>query len=276
MAANSQWPKWWQWPNVLALDASLVGVGWLIALAQANGVQIGIAPAVVLGLSIWLVYIADRWLDVRKLPLAQLPTVRHQFIKRWAMPFFVLWLIILITDLFLAIRSLDRIQILSGLIVVFLALIHTVLSQIQTRLSIPKEARISLIYMAGVGTFLSNEPALWPGILVPLGLFGLLCFINCSMIAAKEIEFDATMGRQSIANSSGLQIFQFQIIALFVLFVGLFLPESLIETDGPVAGAAIGLTIIGIQEYNIKPELFRVLADAILLVPWLFLFNVHA
>lgn len=276
MPVNPQWPKWWQWPNVLALDAALVGVGWLMVLAQNNEVQIGLTAPLVLGLSIWLVYTADRWLDVRKLSLSQLPTVRHRFMKRWATAFFVFWLIILTADLFLAIHGLDRTQILAGFIVVTLALIHTVLSQVQTRLNIPKEARISLIYMAGVGIFLSNEPALWPDILVPLVLFGLLCFINCSMIANKEVEFDVTMGRQSIANSSGLQIYQFQIIALFVLFVGLFLPEDLIETDGPVAGAAIGLTLIGIQRYNIKPELFRVLADTILLIPWLFLLNVHA
>lgn len=72
----------WQWPNLLALDAALIALAWQAAFAAALGNEVSAAAQIVLGLSVWLTYMADRLFDVAKRPLQQLHSTRHQFAKQ--------------------------------------------------------------------------------------------------------------------------------------------------------------------------------------------------
>ena len=62
----------WQWPNLLAVDAALIALAWQAAFAAALGNEVSAAAQIVLGLSVWLTYMADRLFDVAKRPLQQL------------------------------------------------------------------------------------------------------------------------------------------------------------------------------------------------------------
>ena len=74
--------KLWQWPNALALDAALIALLWLTALAGALRVELSAAAYAVLGLSVWLTYMADRLYDVTPREANALLSVRHRFAKR--------------------------------------------------------------------------------------------------------------------------------------------------------------------------------------------------
>ena len=68
----------WLWPHLLSLDAPLVAVAWSALLARS--LQMSVQPAVllILALTVWVIYAADRLLDVR----THLPaTSRHLFAR---------------------------------------------------------------------------------------------------------------------------------------------------------------------------------------------------
>ena len=52
---------WWLWPNVLALDAPTVAVVWQRFLGWAFDSPVPAVASVVLGLTVWSIYLADRW-----------------------------------------------------------------------------------------------------------------------------------------------------------------------------------------------------------------------
>lgn len=70
---------------MLSLEAPLVAVLWLVALARLDG--FAIMPGVLPGLAaaVWGIYILDRLLDSWPLPADRLD-VRHQFYRRWRWP----------------------------------------------------------------------------------------------------------------------------------------------------------------------------------------------
>jgi len=75
---------WWLWPSLLSLEAPLVAVAWLYMFARAWGVTY--LPAGVyfgLGLAVWLIYVVDRWIDLRMRDAGD-PALgrRHQFHAR--------------------------------------------------------------------------------------------------------------------------------------------------------------------------------------------------
>ena len=75
-------PKpWWLYPNLLSLDAPLVAVAWLHVFAKTW--RLGYHPweaYVTLGLTVWVIYVADRLLDVSMVggPSSKLEA-RHRF-----------------------------------------------------------------------------------------------------------------------------------------------------------------------------------------------------
>ncbi|MEM1084536.1 MAG: hypothetical protein AAGI48_10515 [Verrucomicrobiota bacterium] len=81
----------WLWPNLLSLDAPLVAVAWLYMFARAWRVDFHPWHAyVALGLTVWLIYVADRLLDVR-MKDADDPSLgrRHDFHARHQKKFLI-------------------------------------------------------------------------------------------------------------------------------------------------------------------------------------------
>jgi hypothetical protein len=73
--ARASYPLW-LWPNLLSLDAPLVAVTWCALLARSLGLDAAPATLLLLGAAVWIIYAADRLLDVRRTPPG---TARHQF-----------------------------------------------------------------------------------------------------------------------------------------------------------------------------------------------------
>lgn len=72
----------WLWPHVLSLEAPLVAVLWLLALARQS--HFSLMPGVVAGLAVtvWMIYVADRLLDAWGKPAGEL-SLRHRFYQKW-------------------------------------------------------------------------------------------------------------------------------------------------------------------------------------------------
>ena len=63
VASDSPTP-WWLWPNLLNLDSPMLAVIWQEQFARIAGVNLAFGDRLLLFCCTWLVYCADRVLDV--------------------------------------------------------------------------------------------------------------------------------------------------------------------------------------------------------------------
>ena len=245
----------WQWPNILAIDAALVAVLWQLALARVLNIEIGWGASGVLGLSVWLTYVADRLYDVRSREKVLLFSLRHQFAKRYSQTLWHVWFVLLAMNLLLA-RQLTAMQVKNGSLLLIFCLLYTVLNQKLSRRFFPKEICVALIYAGGVIIFLP--------VAHPIGFFGvftLLCLLNCLMIGAREKVIDAKMHVHSVAALVG----EYWLAPLALIGAGL----TIWLGDELWLGLAISFGLLGLLHglrKRISVEAFRVLADTVLVV----------
>ncbi len=102
------------WLNLLCLDAPIVAVSWQWLFAHTFG-AISISPfALLLFLTAWLIYLADRFADTIKLPLDSPISLRHRFCREHMIGWWVAIVVIFFLDAALALRSLDLQMLLLG------------------------------------------------------------------------------------------------------------------------------------------------------------------
>ena len=73
----------WEWPQRLSLEAPLVAVVWLGALAKVHGLKLMPEVYAGLGLMVWGIYLVDRTLDARRWDPEVPWTARHAFCARY-------------------------------------------------------------------------------------------------------------------------------------------------------------------------------------------------
>lgn len=246
--------QFYQWPNILAIDAALIAVAWQAALASNTWSVVGWAAYVVLGLSVWLTYMADRLFDVNSHPLEALVSLRHRVAKQHSRLLWRIWCGVLVLNLGIA-TQLTSLQLQKGVMLLGICLIYTFLNQKLSRRFFPKEICVALIYTGGVVVFVPGSISL--GIILSLAW---LCWVNCLIIGVREKEIDAKMQVHSIASiatESYLAPLTFGSIPV-ILYA-----SSLV--DIPMAFCALSLGILYLLRKRIELEDFRVLADATLL-----------
>ena len=241
----------WQWPNILAIDTALVSILWQLGLVRALNTEIGWAASAVLGLSVWLTYVADRLFDVKSREKVALFSLRHQFAKRYHQALWYVWFVMLAINLLLA-KQLTAMQLKKGCLLLIFCLLYTTLNQKLSRHFFPKEICVALIYASGVIIFM---PVAYP--LGFFGVFALLCLLNCLMIGAREKVIDAKMRIHSVTPL----IAEGWLTPLALLGMGLA-----IWRGGELwLGMALSLGLLGLLHglrRRISMETFRVLADA--------------
>jgi RsiW-degrading membrane proteinase PrsW (M82 family) len=274
-------PLWWQWLTILSLDAPVVAVLWQWLLARVAGATVGWHHEFILGLSIWLAYAADRWIEGWRLAPAQIRTQRHHFYQRWRWPLCVVWGVALGADVTVSGHWLTRREFAAGSLLLLPVFAYLLSPQFVHRLSrwrAPKEICVALLFGGGVAVFLLAQPGSSPRALAgPLGGFTLLCFANCALIAVWEQAVDQAHGQTSFA-------LQFRRAHLFTHLLPWLLALGAFgvawNARGPVrtalvctalSGALLGL--LDLVQPSIGPRLARVLADIALMTPlavWLF------
>lgn len=247
--------KIWQWPNVLGLDAAAIAMAWMgVFAAYSEGNPPDAATYLVLGLSVWLTYLADRLLDVQNRPMHRLLSKRHRFAKRNRILLWRLWLLVLLFAFALAVFRLNPTQLWKGTILLCVCLAYTVLNQLLSKAYFPKEIFVAGIFAAGTQIFITGAN-MGP----PVLLFGLLCLINCLLIAEKEKAVDARLRVQSAMGQVPFPVLGSVALIAFAL-------EPMSSLGLTLFAPGIALALLFYFRQLIEVEAFRVLCDAVLLL----------
>jgi len=241
---------WWLWPNVLALDAPAVAVVWQQFLGRAFGVAVPAAALFVLGLTVWGIYLADRWWDARS-GTANQP--RHAFAAANPGLIGVSIVALLAAAGFaftLPISYLVAGALLGALVAVYFGLVHLLKPNAVTARG-GKEMLVGLLFAAGVAVPLvadTHDAVRW---LPAVCGFGVVCWLNCRVIDRWEGEVSGDDTREPSLG-----------IATFVLASLVLRPVAF-----ALASAAALLLVVHTVQPRIGPRVARVLADLALLTP---------
>lgn len=268
-------PEWWLWPTILSLDAPAVALAWQSLLALVVGVRLAAHHIVLLGLSVWLAYAADRWIEGWRLTPQTVRTQRHAFFLRWRWPTFAVWLTILLGAVGLAVARLNLREWVASLGLLAATLVYLLSHQLLHRhhpWRVPKEVCVAVIIALGA--------ALYPATLAserlvhlagPVLLFLLLSLANCLLISVWEWEVDIQHGQTSLALSYS----QTQVIArwlpsgIALLGLGLALTHNGAIRNAATCGVFSAVLLAGLAraQPQLGREHSRVLADVVLLTP---------
>jgi len=247
----------WLWPNLLSLDAPIVALLWQLLFVRCFHGSLGMLPAALLAVAVWLIYVADRTLDAWRGHVEQ---ARHKFYRRHWRAVLPIWIVALGTAGWMAWSRLPGPLFMEGVAVasgtgLYLAAVH--LSPRLLRHANSKESAIAVLF--GLGASL----AAWPGVqtvsdVLAILLFSCLCWMNCAAIEDWEHGHEL---RPSVIAAAGL-------VAVIAAF---FLREHRPILGGAETAGALGLVLLDRLQRRCSPEALRVLADVVLLTPVVFL-----
>jgi hypothetical protein len=257
----------WLIPHILSLDAPLVALAWQALLALHTGLPLRAPGRVVLALTVWLIYVADRLLDVRALAQAP-PTARHRFYFDHQP--FALGLVAAIATVDAAIIGFNlRPEVFrtglipSGCVAGYLVLVH------RTRFRVPKELLVAFLFTAGtfvVASTNARDPIreLWlPGI-----TFFVLCLANLILIERWEAAELRSAGepRHWITDT---------LCRTYPVWLAGLAVACAIQVNSPwyrsVAMSAAGLLALLAVGERWRLDVRRALSDVVLLTPVFFL-----
>ena len=180
---------WWLWPNLLSLDAPVVAVLWQSFLAGAAGLDVPFSASAALGLTVWGIYLADRWLDVRF--GRQENTERHRFVARNLRFIAGLAALALLAAGAIAWLALPNDYLKVGAVVAGLAMLHFAAVHLfpvrPTGYEGLKELSVGAVFAIGVAVPLIATTARTDRQWVAGAIaFGGLCGMNCLLISRRE------------------------------------------------------------------------------------------
>ncbi len=267
-------PRWWQWPTILSFDAPAVAFLWQWLLARSVNVTLHAQHAFILGASVWLAYVGDRWIEGWR--LSRVFTLRHLFYQRWRWPVAGVWLAVLISDVGVALLELTAPEFRAGLVLLAFVMTYLFSHQLVHRnhgWRAPKEVCVAVLLGGGVALFpLVQSPfACWL-LMPPLVFFMLLCFVNCVLISAWECEVDEMHGQTSIALQFRRGM-AFSTAAPWVLagaaaaFTAVWAGDKARPAILCAIASSVSLGVVDVLEPRFGRQLARVLADFALMTP---------
>lgn len=267
--------KWWQWAAILSLDAPAVSLAWQAMFAKVAGARLAGHYFVLLGLSVWLAYSADRWIEGWRLTVETVRTQRHYFFLRWRWPAFYVWLVVLGCGVGLAFARFTVREWTASLALLAVTMVYLLSHQLIHRESlwrVPKELCVAVIIALGAALY----PAASDGVRMaalsgPVIMLFLLGLANCLLISDWEREVDARHRQTSLA----LQFTQVRHLARWLpAGIAILGAAQALTARGAVRQAAwcgtasaVLLTVISHNQRRMGWERARVLADAALLTP---------
>lgn len=257
----------WLCPQVLSLDAPAVAVTWQWLFARSFHIPVPLSVLFVTGASVWMIYAGDHLLDVK---VGAIYSARHRFVFRHLRSYRVaLAAIALMT--FVAAWHLPPSIWACGVAVAaavfaYLAAVHS--GRAFLRRYWPKEFVVGAVFAIGssIATWTATSHA-WPSIT----LFAALCIINCSSVDYWEWQRNRVLLRypHRLTRFAAKHFFvaSFGILAFSALVLYLA-PNPAIASAGLSAILLIG---VGAARSRLSPDAARLLADAALLTPLIFL-----
>jgi hypothetical protein len=276
-------PKFWLWPNLLSLDAPFVALLWQILFIRCFHVAAEPVPAILLVASVWLIYAADRALDAWR---GECASPRHRFYRAYWRILLPVWMAVLAVSAWLALTRLPMVLLRRGCfllaaVIVYLVVVHGFKKSFERHAHrrrpplFTKEASVGFLFALGASL------VAWTNVhtaadAASIGLFFMLCWINCAAIQKWES-----------GSSLGLTRLPMPRPAI----------RSTADNDWPVGWAAMGVAVLAVALLwmhrpvlggaemasafafvaldragrRFSPDVLRVLADVALLSPMVFL-----
>ena len=264
---------WWLWPHLLSLDAPAVALAWQDWWSRCAHVPLGWGERSVLGLGVWLIYLADRLADVSRGRPEDASTARHAFAAAGSGP--LRWLAVGVGVVLVATapRVLPGGEFRDGLGLLAAAgtyfwLIHRGRSLGWTR-RWPKEATVGGMFALGTVFFaLGRLPS--AQVVVAVALFGMVCFLNCALITSWERGLGDRRDPASLLNAFPRLVNDGSLRRLCILTA--LLAASLAAAWRtplllPVALAAAALACLDGGRRHLSADALRCWVDIVLLTP---------
>jgi len=265
----------WHWLTILSIDAPLVALVWQECFALSFGVALAPVHRAVLALSVWLAYMADRWLDGRQLDPRHVVTARHAFARQFERPIAFVWCLVLAGTIASAGLGLSRREFVSGLLLA--GVVFAYLGFCHHRRTAGygwlKEFAVAALISGGSVLFVflrcpRLEGSHWLG----LAIFYGLCLLNCAAVSVWDQPVDRQQGQPSLALRSGLDAGHVKIVgvASLALLLGLVAVAPAdhlrgIALAGCFTTSAVAALLYGAGSLDLETR--RLLADATLLSP---------
>tara|TARA_B100001057_G_scaffold276605_1_gene276887 strand:- start:996 stop:1784 length:789 start_codon:yes stop_codon:yes gene_type:complete len=249
------------WLTCLSLDAPLVAIVWQNAVSTNYGFQIDWYHRVLVFLSVWLGYSADRWFDAWR--HEENVSQRHRFFSNYRWPLLFIWAAVLVGAFALALYTLNATELAFGITLSLSSIAITFIVQffnLRRYRSLTKSLLTATLVTASVLLFAlpdgTNERT--STLFLLLAIFTL----NCSFIHSWDRPIDSLQEKRffdSTRNGSLKISFVLASIAMVVSYDNPLFIYTLTST--------FLLTAIHFFENRIHLETRRTLADLCLLTP---------
>lgn len=248
-------PRPWLWPNLLSLDAPLVAVLWQLLFARCFHAGVDATATALLVLSVWLIYAADRMLDAFStagIANARLP--RHEFYRRHWRAVLPVWSAVFLLAAWLACTRLaaplfERGVALAAIVALYFTFVHLL------QPAWPKELAVAVVFALGASVAAWNDIRT-PADIEAIALFSCLCWINCVAIEQWEqrvVGWPVGMAAALVAGAAVLIYAQRPAVSAAEI------------------ASALAFVLLDQKRGRFSADALRVLADAALLTPILFL-----
>lgn len=269
----------WLWFNLLSIDAPLVAVAWQLLFARCFRIAIAPLSVATLGMTVWMIYAADRLLDVRDGKVMPFTTERHRFHRDHAGGISLAVVLCFVALLFTATRLnpalLRNGLVLSVVVALYFGAIHLVPKWISGLY--PKEMAVGVVFALGAALAPWSRLHQSGPFVVPVVLLALLCFLNCAAIETWEWRRLGGLGSSRPHIISLWLVTHFRVLAGLIAFVGLalFILSSAHTVFAAVIVSALAFLWLDLKRDRLSINLLRVLADVPLLSPLLLLVRLH-
>jgi hypothetical protein len=268
--------RWLLLGNLTSLDAPAVAVSWLLLLADCFHLTVARGNVAALFLTVWLIYLADRFVDSFSLQPEGPRSARQTFYASNRGLWLSLLLLVGFVDTAVVCFTLDRAIVLRGIFLGSIVLAYLTINWSWDKIwtAVPfKEAIIGFLFSTGTLLGLGSRLFVMPAtILLAGGLFALLCFANCVSIASWERNIDRIQNKHSIATRFGPALRLGKFLAATLIAGSIFLVCTDVAA-WPMAAciAASSMALIALDKIRICRDERSALADLVLLTPVMFL-----
>ena len=244
----------WSWCNCLSIDATMIAIAWQAIFTRAFlNRWPSFAESLSLGGAVWLIYVADRLLDSRRLDLSKPHSSRHRFHHDHRFGLTLAWVIGLIGVSTVALTGLNESLLRLGVGVCVSVLVYGAGVHFVDAPRLPKETLVGCIFAVGVSLVAWTEmPS--ASLAMSTGLAACIFVANCHIVATTESFLDHAQSFRSCAVANDVRWTPgFWFIFLIAVIHGLLgLPWI-------VSGSLIGsvLIFIWIQQHQ-ADDLVRV------------------
>lgn len=250
-------------PNLLSLDAPLVAIGWQLLLwktlapnagdrnqPSVEQLQANLVPPnhaiFFLFATVWLIYMADRLLDCRKLDFSKPVARRHALAARWSHAFWFAWSVVLVFTAGVAVQRLGQPLWLfgGGLLAFVVAYGYLVHGTKRISSKFPKELVVGVIFGIGVSLPTILRDRTWTTV-ISLAWLCILLVLNCLIVARVQEPSDRKQETASaIILIPGLARLILPLLLAYIVLSCIAYATNLIPQQLIIAMLLSGLTLL--------------------------------